>query len=100
MSSLLSRRLITAFGVLAVVAGLLAFTVASPSITIGQETDPISDPAADVAQPPASLPDTGTGVGESNSYGVRLMVMLGALGVTLAGASYVAARQTRRIEDS
>lgn len=96
----MSRKLITAFGVLAVVAGLLAFTVASPSITIGQETDsPISDPAADAAQPPASLPDTGTGIAASGSHAVQLMVMLGALGVTLAGAGYVATRQTRRIED-
>ena len=97
----MGRKLIMAFGVLAVVAGLLAFTVASPSVTIGQETDsPISDPAADAAEPPASLPDTGMGSATSGPRTVQLMVMLGALGVMLVGTGYVAARQTRRIEDS
>lgn len=108
----LRERWLAALGVAVVVAGLLAFTIATPSKTIGFETDvpTIEDPGSqgpttgdtngENANPPASLPDAGTGFQEDTSVRPVLLIgMLAALGVTLGGAGLVAARQTRRVED-
>lgn len=107
----MSRRWIAALGAVAVVAGLLVFSMASPARTIGLETDvpAIEDPGAQPpgsepdanAQPPASLPDAGTGLAAdegSSSQTMLLAAVLGTLSVTLAGAGLIAVRQTRRIE--
>ena len=111
MTGAMSRRWIAALGAVAVVAALLALSLASPGRTIGLETDvptaedpaaqpPASDPDA-AAQPPASLPDTGTGLAASegsSSQTMLLFAMLGGLGVTLGGAGLMAVRQTRRVD--
>ena len=110
MTGVMSRRWIAALGAVAVVAALLALSLASPGRTIGLETDvPTEDPAAQppgsdadpAAQPPASLPDTGTSLGTSegsSSQAMILVAMLGGLGVTLGGAGLMAVRQTRRVD--
>ena len=117
MTKVMNQRWAAALGVLAVVLGLLAFSLATPGRTIGLETDvpTIEDPGsqdptddtnadsdanADSAQPPASLPDAGSGFeGEASVRPVLLIGMLAALGVTLGSAGLVAARQARRAGD-
>lgn len=114
MTKAIRERWLVALGVLGVVAGMLAFSIATPSKSIGLETDvpTVEDPgsqgptdgnAGDTdanAEPPASLPSAGTGFeGEATVRPVLLMGMLAALGVTLGGAGLVAARQPRRADD-
>lgn len=107
-----SGRLFVAVGVVLMLAGLLVFSFAAPSTTQGQQTDVPTqeepDGGSDVgsggegpADPPASLPDTGSG-GYLDSVGphqVLLMSMLAALGVTLAGAGVIAARRGQSTSD-
>ena len=108
---LLKSRMLVALGVLIAVAGLLAFSVSSPSIVTGQETDvevpgDTGGPEGDVdaggeepAAPPASLPQTGNG-GYAESAGAKNLLpamVLVALGVTLAGGGLIAVRYGRRV---
>ena len=102
---LLNGRMFVAAGVVLMLAGLLVFSFASPRTTIGQETDvpPASDDVgaggAGPSDPPASLPDTGSGgyADRAGSSRVLLITMLGALGLSLAGAGTLAARRTQRV---
>ena len=121
----LSGRLIVAAGVALTMVGLLAFSLGSPDIVVGQETDvdlpdveepaeppaslPEESPEGDVgagaegpADPPASLPSSGTGgYAESTGFTTMLVVtLLAALGVTLAGAGVIALRLGRRVQGS
>lgn len=101
-------KLFLAAGVVIMLVGLLAFSFATPSTTVGQETDvPIvdTDDPSDVgsgaegpedgAAPPASLPNAGSGsyaedVGPAK---LILVVLLTALGLSLAGAGAIATRR-------
>lgn len=71
-----SGRIFVAAGVVLTLLGLLMFSFAAPSVTVGQETDvglptdvgdDIGDDVDDGTQPPASLPDDGadSDVGDS-----------------------------------
>ncbi|MEX0787141.1 MAG: hypothetical protein WD939_10930 [Dehalococcoidia bacterium] len=101
----LSGRSFVAVGVALMLAGLLVFSFAAPHTTLGQQTDvpPATQPddvgsgAEGPAEPPASLPDTGTGgyLDDVGSAQLLLMVLLGALGVTLTGAGAIALRARR-----
>ena len=96
---LLRGRLVAALAVLVAVGGLLVFSISSPSIVTGQETD--SDVGAGAEGPadlPGSLPQTGTsGYIEPIDLNSQLViVLLAAAGVTLAGAGVFAMRYTRR----
>ena len=100
---LLSSRLVAALAVLVAVGGLLVFSISSPAIVTGQETDSdvgagAEGPADPSADPPASLPQTGTGgyVGLADSNSQLVIVLLAAVGVTLAGGGVFAIRYARR----
>src|SRR3990172_10884722 len=59
-----SGRMFVAAGVVLTLLGLLVFSFAAPSVTVGQETDvglptDVGDDVDDGTQPPASLPDDG-----------------------------------------
>ncbi len=103
---LMNGRLVIAVGVGLALVGLLAFSLSSPAVTLGADTD-VELPAdagpdadADVgagADPPASLPETGVaGPEASGSTNVLLVSMLAALGVTMAGAGLIAVRLRRQ----
>ncbi len=96
---LLRSRWVTALAVLVAVGGLLVFSISSPAIVTGQETDAdVGAGAEGPADPPASLPQTGTGgyIEPAGSDSQLLIVLLAAVGVTLAGAGVFAMRYTRR----
>ena len=96
---LLRGRLVTALAVLVAMGGLLVFSISSPAIVTGQETDSdVGAGAQGPADPPGSLPQTGTGgyVGLADSNSQLVIVLLAAVGVTLAGAGVFAMRYTRR----
>lgn len=104
--NLSSGRMFVAVGVALMLAGLLAFSFAAPRTTLGQQTDVPASQPTDVgsggegpAQPPASLPDTGTGgyLDDVSSAQLLMMSLLAALGITLAGAGAIALRATRPI---
>jgi hypothetical protein len=107
---LLSGRVFVAAGVVLMLAGLLVFSFASPHTTVGQETDvpPAPDSGDDVgsgtagpSEPPASLPDTGSGsyAEQLGSSRLLLITLLGALGLSLAGAGAMATRRTQRVRE-
>lgn len=98
-------RSLVALGAALIVISLLAFGMAAPSTTLGQETDvPVQTPD-DVGgvgdgptAPPASLPDTGTGTSTGFRGGIEgssllLIGMLAAAGLTLVGTGLVTSRQ-------
>jgi len=87
----LKGRLLTLAAVIAVLAGLLVFSFASPTSSLGQETDASVGAGAN---PPASLPSAGTGY-DSDSMALLLGTMAGA-GIVLLGGGYVAQRVVRR----
>ncbi|MCH8901452.1 MAG: hypothetical protein IIC88_04055 [Chloroflexi bacterium] len=96
---LLRGRLVTALAVLVAMGGLLVFSISSPAIVTGQETDSdVGAGAEGPADPPASLPQTGTGgyIEPVGSDSQLQIVLLAAVGVTLAGAGVFAMRYTRR----
>ena len=81
--------------------GLLVFSFGTPAIVTGQETDADVGAGAEAegpADPPASLPQTGTGgyIEPVDSDSQLQIVLLAAVGVTLAGAGVFAMRYTRR----
>lgn len=97
--TLLGGRLVAALAVLVAVGGLLVFSISSPAIVTGQETDAdVGAGAEGPADPPASLPQTGTGgyVQQVDSDSQLTIVLLAVAGVTLAGAGVFAMRYTRR----
>ena len=82
---------------------MLVFSISSPAIVTGQETDSdvgagAEGPADPSADPPASLPQTGTGgyIEPVGSDRQLLSVLLAAVGVTLAGGGVFAIRYARR----
>ncbi len=96
---LLRGRLVTALAVLVAVGGLLVFSISSPAIVTGQETDAdVGAGAEGPADPPASLPQTGTGgyIEAVDSDCQMQAILLAAVGVTLAGAGVFAMRYMRR----
>ncbi len=96
---LMRGRLVAALAVLVAVGGLLVFSLGSPAIVTGQETDSnVGAGAEGPAGPPASLPQTGNGgyVEPVNSNSQLVIVLLAAAGVTVAGAGVFAMRYTRR----
>ena len=97
--TLLGGRLVAALAVLVAVGGLLVFSISSPAIVTGQETDAdVGAGAEGPTDPPASLPQTGTGgyVQQVDSDSQLTIVLLAVAGVTLAGAGVFAMRYTRR----
>ena len=97
----LNGRFVVAVGVALALVSLLAFSLSSPDVSVGLETDVgLEDDAGDAgAAPPASLPETGNGlVAEKDSpAGALLMSRLGALGVALVGAGLIANRRKQRL---
>ena len=96
---LLRGRLVTALAVLVAVGGLLVFSISSPAIVTGQETDAdVGAGAEGPADPPGSLPQTGTGgyVESADSNSQLVIALLAVTGVTLAGAGVFAMRYARR----
>jgi hypothetical protein len=118
----MSGRLAIAAGVVLTLGGILAFSLLSPGMTLGEETDvglptdvddgPADPPASvpddtdDVGpdasgpdvEPPAALPDTGSGpAGDSTHWSLLLLTaLLTVAGVAMTGAGMVAARQAQR----
>lgn len=103
-----SGKLFLAAASVLMLVGLLAFSFATPTTTVGQETDvPVVQPdddsdvgsgaegPDDVAAPPASLPNAGNGgFGEGvGTAKLMLVVLLAGLGLSLAGAGSIAARR-------
>ncbi len=96
---LFGGRLVAALAVLVAVGGLLVFSLGSPAIVTGQETDAdVGAGAEGPADPPGSLPQTGTGgyIEPVDSDSQLTIVLLAVASVTLAGAGVFAMRYTRR----
>ncbi len=96
---LLRGRLVAALAIFVAVGGLLVFSISSPAIVTGQETDSdVGAGAEGPADPPGSLPQTGTsGYIEPIDLDSQLtIVLLVAAGVTLAGTGVFAMRYARR----
>jgi LPXTG-motif cell wall-anchored protein len=103
---LLNGRFVVALGVALALVGLLAFSLSSPDVSVGLETDVPVDDADDsglgpAAEPPASLPEAGSALvaEDGSSTGTLLMSMLGALGLALAGAGLLVNRRRQRIAE-
>ena len=100
----MNGRLVVIAGVALTLMALLAFSFATPSTALGGEPDTGLQTDGDVgagAQPPASLPAAGAeGVAPADSSTSTLFVMLlAALGVTLTGAGFMAARHRQQATD-
>jgi len=101
---LLNGRVVVVAGVVLALVSLLAFSLSSPSTSIGADTDvdvqADDDGTGDVgagAAPPASLPESGaSGIETGGSTNVLLLTMMAALGVSLTGAGLMAARRRSR----
>lgn len=101
---LLNGRFVVAVGVALALVSLIAFSLSSPSVSVGQETDVVvDDDTGDTgdltAAPPASLPEAGGGVAteQNSSTGTLLVSLLGALGVALVGAGLALNRRRQHV---
>lgn len=97
-------QVVTMFGALLLLMGLLAFSMSSPGVALGGDPGLGTDVNAGVsagAQPPASLPSTGASVATDDNGGTSLVLAmaLAAVGVTLMGAGFVAVQRKRHTLD-
>ncbi|MGB2694338.1 MAG: hypothetical protein WBD55_04025 [Dehalococcoidia bacterium] len=97
-------QVVTMFGALLLLMGLLAFSMGSPGVALGGDPGLGTDVNSGVgagAQPPASLPSAGASISTNDNGGTSLVfaMTLAAVGATLIGTGFVAVQRKRHTLD-